>query len=116
MYDQYKNDFDGITNAQAAFNQEFDAANALLAAGTINWEQYNNAVSVAQDALDSAGKSAEQNVSQIEELTNELARDIQDDLSNFLFDPFKDGLKGMIQQFGEQIGRTPCRERVCRYV
>src|SRR3546814_11517964 len=100
MYDQYKYDFDGITNAQAAFNHEFDAANALLAAGTINWEQYNNAVSVAQDALDSAGKSAEQNVSQTEELTNECARDIQDALSQFLLSPVRNGLQGLNPQFG----------------
>jgi hypothetical protein len=53
-------------------------------------------------SLKDAGKET---TDALEEFTKQAARNIQDAFSDFLFDPFEKGTKGMLQSFGETVRR-----------
>lgn len=79
--------------------------NELIARGLINQETYNRAVEDAQEAFEGASKSGEQWTARMDEITRSAARNIQTSFADFLFDPFEDGLDGMLKSFTETIQR-----------
>lgn len=79
--------------------------NELLGEGIINQEQYNSAVLEAQDAFDKAIKAADPWAKQLESITDQAARNIQDAFADFLFNPFENGIKGMVRSFAQAMQR-----------
>lgn len=70
--------------------------------GRISAEQFGEA---ATTALGNIGESTRQTTDIMEEFTKQAARNMQDAFADFLFDPFKDGLDGMLQSFGRMLQR-----------
>lgn len=58
------------------------------------WQRYQDDVKKASEATDELSVFAEQ-----------AARNMQDAFADFLFDPFEDGLEGMLQNFGRMLQR-----------
>jgi hypothetical protein len=56
-------------------------------------------------ALDDMHEKAEKSVGAMQVFADEAARNMQDAFANFLFDPFKDGLKGMLKGFVDVVRR-----------
>lgn len=86
--------------------------NELLAAGAITQETYNRAVFGLQEAFDQAttgfekvGESALDTGETLSTFADQAARNMQDAFADFLFDPFDQGLKGMIRSFADTLQR-----------
>lgn len=70
--------------------------------GAITAEQFAEA---AGTALGTLPKQAEEAANEMDQFMVQAARNIQDAFAEFLFDPFKDGLGGMLKNFGQVIQR-----------
>jgi hypothetical protein len=70
--------------------------------GKISAEQFSEA---AQAALGMIPEEAKNATDAMEEFSKQAARNIQDAFADFLFDPFKDGVDGMLKSFGDVIKR-----------
>lgn len=84
-------------------NIEFGRLQELLDRGAISWETYSRAVFKAGDDLDGYAEKASE---EVDDFTQQAARKFQSALGDFLFDPFKDGLDGMLKQFGSFVQRA----------
>lgn len=86
--------------------------NELLAAGAITQETYNRAVFGLQDAFNQAttgfekiGQSAGDTGLTLTAFADQAARNMQDAFADFLFNPFEDGLRGMVRSFAQALQR-----------
>lgn len=50
-------------------------------------------------------KDAKDKLSELDQFTSKMAKNIQNSMADFLFDPFDKGLKGMLQGFGTMLQR-----------
>lgn len=82
-------------------NIEFGRLQELLDRGVITWETYTRAVLKTQDAIDGTPEKLEE----LDTFAKKAAENIQDSFADFLFDPFDNGLKGMLQGFGDTLRR-----------
>lgn len=69
-------------------------------AGKISAEQFSEAASTALGNLPDDAKNA---TDAMNEFAVQAARNMQDAFADFLFDPFKDGVNGMLENFGIAI-------------
>lgn len=83
-------------NAADEYRLVVEELNKQLAAGTLQPESYAAAVAKAKDTLSKA-------TDQLNEFWKEAARNSQNILADFLYDPFKDGIKGMIASFADML-------------
>lgn len=72
----------------------------LLDAGSLTQTVFDAGVQTARDKLLQATKAT---TDQVSEFWKQAARNSQDALAQFLFDPFKDGLRGMVQGVADAI-------------
>jgi hypothetical protein len=82
-------------------NIEFGRLQEMLDRGVISWETYTRAVLKTSDALEEAPKQLEK----MDTFAKTAAKNIQNSFADFLFDPFQDGVKGMVQSFGQMLQR-----------
>jgi lambda family phage tail tape measure protein len=80
-------------------NIEFARLDDLLARGAITWETYSRAVFKTQESLDGTAET----LKEMDTFAKEAAEGIQNAFTDFLSDPFADGLDGMLQGFGQMI-------------
>jgi hypothetical protein len=71
-----------------------------LTEGRIAEEQYLEAVAAR---LDTVSKKTEKVVGEFDEFTEAAAKNIENALADFLFDPFSEGLDGMARKFADTI-------------
>lgn len=88
----------GKNAAQLQYEATLTDLNELLARGTITQEEYNAAVGRAQTEFEKTGNA-------MTVFADQAARNMQSAFADFLFDPFEDGLKGMLRSFGQTIQR-----------
>lgn len=105
IYDKHRDVILGMTKAQLDFNDTQADLQKLLAAGKISQEEYNASVGRAQAEYEKASKAAGVWAIDVAETAKEASRNIQKALADFLFDPFKDGLGGMLTGFEEMLRR-----------
>jgi tape measure domain-containing protein len=70
--------------------------------GSISAEQFGEAASTA---LGNIAPEAKKATDMMEEFTKQAARNMQDAFADFLFDPFANGLDGMLAGFGKMLQR-----------
>jgi hypothetical protein len=70
--------------------------------GIITEEKYAEAIKARFEESKDGAKEA---VNELDEFAKSAARNIQDSLADFLFDPFADGVDGMAKKFGQTIQR-----------
>lgn len=71
----------------------------------IDADTYARAVAQAQDSLDSLGKKTEETTDKMSVFAEQAARNMQDAFADFLFDPFSNGLDGMLSDFANILQR-----------
>ncbi|MXS81580.1 hypothetical protein [Nitrosomonas oligotropha] len=71
----------------------------------ISQETYNRALQKAQEEFKKAGETGKTAMNDLDQYTIQAARNIQNAFANFLFDPFQDGVKGMLGNFLNAIRR-----------
>jgi len=79
--------------------------NKLLDEGAIEFEVWARANFDAQEALDKTKKTVKETTNEMDEFAKSAAKNIQSSLADFLFDPFKEGLDGMLKGFGTMLQR-----------
>lgn len=84
---------------------EIRQLNVLLQEGHIDWTTYSRAIEQAQEEFDEAVAAADEWGQQMEAIADEAARSMQRAFSDFLFDPFQEGLDGMVVGFLNAIRR-----------
>ena len=83
-----------VLTDQQRLNQTISEYTVLLNTGRITQEQFNKAVRNAKTPLD-----------EMSQFGIQAARNIQSAFADYLFDPFKDGLAGMLKGFANTIRR-----------
>jgi hypothetical protein len=96
---------DDNKNASERFADEIARLNDLVAAGVLPWVEYEKAVARVQDQFFPIVEKAEEAFSQVDEFARQAARNMQDAFAQFIFDPFKDGLSGMVKGFADAMRR-----------
>jgi hypothetical protein len=76
-----------------------------LSDGGLDPETYTRLVIAAQEELVRATEVVEETFDIWQAAADQAARNIQSSLAQFLFDPFKDGLKGMLRGFVDTLRR-----------
>ena len=97
--------FKDLADPVAPLRRELDLLNQLLAAGRINFDVWAEAAFQVQERVGELVEPAERAAAQVSEYWSEAARGIQGAMADFLFDPFTDGLQGMLRGFLDVIRR-----------
>lgn len=91
---------DQMLTPQEKLNKEIAEFNRLLSLPDgkgLTIETYNRALKDAQDEFDKTQKAGKSAFGSLDQYAVQAARNIQTSLANFLFDPFQDGLDGMVK-------------------
>lgn len=84
-----------VEQLQAEIARLNELRNTPITSGGIDQETYERAVKQAQDTYD----STQETFFDIEEAAKEMSRNVHNALADFLFDPFQNGLDGMLEGF-----------------
>lgn len=85
------------------FSAQYERLNELLKMGAIDNETYGRAVAASQKEFeDTVNKSS----SVLDKFAENAAKNTQDALADWLFDPFAEGVEGMIQGFERFVRRA----------
>lgn len=87
-----------LRTAQERYNDELERYRMLLDAGVISQETFNRAVEESASRLEDTGDKMSQ-------FAIQGARDMQSAFADFLFDPFDQGLDGMLRGFIDVVRR-----------
>lgn len=87
------------------FVKELEKIRELFDTKRINVQEFNLAVTELGTRMTQAARDIENADSAVNEFAREAARNIQSALADILFDPFKDGLGGMLKQFEDVLRR-----------
>lgn len=73
--------------------------------GMLTWEQYQAAVAMTVDEVERLEEQVDDSLTFAQEFGEEAARQLSRSLADFLFDPFEDGLTGMVTGFADAMAR-----------
>ncbi|MGR9579935.1 hypothetical protein [Pandoraea sputorum] len=79
--------------------KDYEELNILLQGGFIDAQTYERAVTQVQKKFDELTDKSKEAQSELDEFAKSAAQNIQSSFAEFLFDPFKDGLDGMLRGF-----------------
>ena len=82
---------------------EYDEFNDIIETGV-------NLARQQQNEMARAAEATQQNAEQMSEFAKQAARNMQDAFADFLFDPFKDGLDGMLSNFVDILRRMAAEQ------
>ena len=97
--------FKDLADPVAPLRRELELLDKLLAAGKITFDVWAEAAFQVQERVGELVEPAERAAAQVSEYWSEAARGIQGAMADFLFDPFTDGLQGMLRGFLDVIRR-----------
>ena len=95
--------FESVRTPAEALEAELSRLLELMAAGAINMETFGRAAGKAGEEMQRLDAKTEETNDLLNEFAKSAAQDIQTALADFLFDPFADGLDGMVKRFGTTI-------------
>jgi tape measure domain-containing protein len=90
---------------QEQFIERQKELNELLGVGAINQETFNRALVAAQEELKEAVNKNDGFADFLEQVSIQAARNIQSAFADFLFDPFDEGLEGLLSNFVDVLRR-----------
>jgi len=79
--------------------KDYQELNTLLQGGFIDAQTYDRAITDVQKKFDELTDKSKAAQSDLDEFAKSAAQNIQTSFAEFLFDPFKDGLDGMLRGF-----------------
>lgn len=86
--------------------KDYQELNVLLQGGFIDAQTYERAVTQVQKKFDELTDKSKEAQSELDEFAKSAAQNIQSSFAEFLFDPFKDGLDGMLKGFLDFLRRA----------
>src|SRR5690606_35634751 len=96
---------ESLRTAQERYDAEIARYRELLEAGAISQQTFNRAVQAAQMRLEAASQTTKSAGEEMSQYAVGAARSIQATFADFLFDPFDEGLAGMVRGFADAIRR-----------
>ncbi len=108
LFEEASQVFDATRTPLENFNKEIERLNVLRdtfvnGKPLIDPETYERAVAQANEALDGLGKKAKDVTDDMTVYADQAARNMQDAFADFLFDPFEDGLSGLLKSFEQTL-------------
>ncbi len=108
--DDFQRIFDATRTPAEALNIEIDRLLTLLDNGTLGegaaaLELFGRAAQQAGEKMQSLEEQVQRTVEGIDVFAKSAAKNIQSAFAEFLFDPFANGTKSMLQSFGETVRR-----------
>jgi hypothetical protein len=85
--------------------QEMDDYLTLLKHGEITQQEYAAAIDLVKERMRALTESASETGDQMSQFAIQAARNIQSSFADFLFDPFKEGMDGMLTGFTNMLRR-----------
>tara|TARA_R110002012_G_scaffold13800_7_gene58151 strand:- start:1364 stop:3397 length:2034 start_codon:yes stop_codon:yes gene_type:complete len=114
LYDEHmKKLADTITLANvpaAKFERELEKLNAVFYSGHLSAEAYDAALLQLKAELEGLPDTTKEVGGEMDIFAEEAARNMQDAFADFLFDPFADGLDGMLKGFLKIIQRMAAEQ------
>lgn len=101
----------GVTDAELQFRDTMDTATKALNAHLVSWEQFSR---IAAKAVEDMNGKAKDSFDQMSEFAKQAARNMQDAFADFLFDPFKGGIKGMLGDFADMLRKMAAQALAAR--
>lgn len=95
----------GLDSATLNYQDTIEDLNKLLKAGTIDQNQYNDAVQRAQEEFEKASAKANVWAFDMEAAGKKASENIHQALADFLFNPAEKGFKGMLKGFVDVLRR-----------
>lgn len=86
--------------------QDYQELNTLLQGGYIDAQTYERAITQVQKKFDELTDKSKDAQNELDEFAKSAAQNIQSSFAEFLFDPFKDGLDGMLKGFLDFLRRA----------
>ncbi|WHZ20695.1 MAG: hypothetical protein OJF55_002844 [Rhodanobacteraceae bacterium] len=108
---QHQAEIQGVTDAELQFRETMDTATKALNAHLVTWEQFSR---IAARAVTDLNGQVKDKMDQMSEFAKQAARNMQDAFADFLFDPFKHGLKGMLGDFADALRRMAAQALAAR--
>lgn len=102
--------FDATRTNLESLQEEYKELDRLYASGAINLQTYQRAVVSAAESFDQLGKQGEEKLKALNTFADQAARNMQDAFADFLFDPFDQGLSGMLTGFLKVIQRIAAEQ------
>lgn len=96
-YEDMQPFLDGLDDATRDYTKRIDELDTLLQHGIITQDEYSKGVAAVGVAFDKAKDKGNGFAFDLEAASKRAAENIQDALADFLFDPFADGLQGMLK-------------------
>ncbi|MCY1282206.1 hypothetical protein D9M70_310360 [compost metagenome] len=93
------------SKALQEYQEQVEKLREALLKGKISQEEYDRTVEGLDEKWKKTGDEGTKQAGNVEEAWNQAARSMQSSLSDFLFDPFEGGLKGMVKSFGTVLQR-----------
>lgn len=97
--------FESVRTPAEALNAEVARLMELLDADAISLETFGRAASKAGEDMQRLDAKTEETNDLLNEFAKSAAQNIQAAFADFLFDPFAEGIDGMVKRFGEAIKR-----------
>lgn len=107
-YNDLMRDFDALVNdivSRDDFAKMLQRLENDYKTGIISLDQYKAAIATLGTEFRKSQDVAERSADQISEFYANAAKSMQQNFANFLYDPFKDGLEGMVSGFASAIQR-----------
>lgn len=98
--EQHKAVIQGVSQAHVEFDDYIKQINNAMDRGALSTAAYDRLISDAFQNLADASKTSTDEMS---EYAKRAAQNMQDAFANFLFDPFKDGVGGMFDNFANML-------------
>lgn len=105
LYQRHRALILGIDNDTLRYIETEKELEKLFQAQRINANEYYTALSKLDEQYQETGEKAYKFGIDVEEFGKQAARNLQDTFADFLFDPFSDGLDGILAKFGETLRR-----------
>jgi tape measure domain-containing protein len=94
---------DGLDDSTRKYLESQTLLEEALGDGFITFEQYEEALGRIRTEYDEAQEKAEDTFFKMEDFGKRAAENLQDAFADFLFDPFEDGLDGMVVKFADTL-------------
>jgi hypothetical protein len=94
-----------VPAAVSAFNDAVALLNEGVQLGAIGWDEYMERLQLLSEAFEEGRLGSERAFDAMASIADEAARGIHRIFADFLFDPFADGLKGMLKNFADMLRR-----------
>lgn len=101
LYEEHIELITGIDGRTSQYNDTLSELAELQAAGLLTQGEYTESIMRAAEMFDQAGIKA----LGFEDIAGNAAQSLQQHFADFLFDPFDDGLEGMVEGFADSLQR-----------